>query len=144
MHTAWRAGGDFLADHKTFSGMDADISPDGTWLAVMDGAKLVKVDIASGSRSTVTNTQNGHRVAAISPDGTWIVVQGSATFSGYMWVAYRVKDGAPVTLSLPQRMSYYLPERGRIWLAREGELPDPTPIPTRTAKPRSTPRRRGP
>ncbi len=141
VHVAKRSGNGFAADHKTFAGNDAELSPDGAWLAMMDAQKVVKIDVASGSKSTIATTKGGMRVGAISPDGSWVLVQQSTGF-GYGWTAYRVKDGAPVSVPVPDRMAYYVPERDKLWIAREGKLPDPTPIPTRTPRPRATPRRR--
>lgn len=142
VHIAKRAGDHFLDDHKTFTGMDADLSPDGEWLAMVDGGKLVKVDVASGSRDTIAQTRGGFRVGAISPDGTWIAVKENVGMGSGGWTAYRVKDGAPVALDLPQRVGYYGGDHEKVWIARTSDLPDPTPIPTRTPKPRTTPGRR--
>lgn len=144
IHVATRTGDDFLADHKTEAGSNVELSPDGTWLAVVDGGKLLRVDLANGSRSTIAQTATGFRAGAISPDGTWVLVQESGSFAGHTWVAYRVKDGAPVALGVPDRATYYMPDRDKLWIAREGELADPTPVPTRTPKARTTPRRRTP
>jgi hypothetical protein len=113
---------------QPIAGSDFELAPDGTWLALNDGGRLAKVDIASGAKTQLAPLVI-QRVLSVSPDGTWVIVQGSGSYGSLVYTAIRVRDGAPVTLSVPGPSYYYgYGGQRRPWIASAG-IAKPTPTP---------------
>lgn len=128
VHVGSLAGGSIQPSGKPVSGSDFELAPDGTWLAMNDGGRLAKVDIASGAKTQLAPLVI-QRVLSVSPDGTWVIVQGSGSYGSLVYTAIRVRDGAPVALSVPGPSYYYgYGGQRRPWIASTG-IAKPTPKP---------------
>ena len=115
-YTTRAANGSFGADTKT-AGSDFELASDGSFVATTEGGtRLVHVDTATGTRTTVTEELKSGRTVAISPDGRWILATTVSSFGGGGWTAFRVRDGAEVPLHVGGSAYFGYDTRRKIWI----------------------------